>query len=124
MISCDTSTFIAYFQNEKARDTKLLFDALGEKKLKISPVVMSELLSAKNLTKKEEEIIFLIPTFKLKKDYWIRVGQSRRFLLQKKLKANMSDALIAQSCIDHNVPLITRDKDFRHYAKHCGLKLV
>jgi predicted nucleic acid-binding protein len=26
--------------------------------------------------------------------------------------------------IDHDVPLITRDGDFRHFAKHCGLKLA
>jgi predicted nucleic acid-binding protein len=36
----------------------------------------------------------------------------------------LGDALIAQSCIDHDVPLITRDTDFRHFAKHCGLKLA
>ena len=26
--------------------------------------------------------------------------------------------------IDHDLPLITRDADFRHFAKHCGLKLA
>jgi predicted nucleic acid-binding protein len=31
--------------------------------------------------------------------------------------------LIAQSCIDHDVALITRDADFRHYAAEGGLKL-
>jgi hypothetical protein len=30
--------------------------------------------------------------------------------------------LIAQSCIDHDVPLITADTDFRHYAP-LGLRL-
>jgi predicted nucleic acid-binding protein len=29
----------------------------------------------------------------------------------------LADTLIAQSCIDHHVPLITRDVDFRHFAK-------
>jgi len=32
--------------------------------------------------------------------------------------------LIAQACIDNDVALITRDADFRHFAKHCGLKLA
>jgi hypothetical protein len=31
---------------------------------------------------------------------------------------------IAQSCIDADVKLITRDRDFRHFATHCGLKLA
>jgi predicted nucleic acid-binding protein len=40
------------------------------------------------------------------------------------LKAKVADALIAQSCIDHDVALITRDRGFRHFAKHCGLRLA
>ena len=34
------------------------------------------------------------------------------------------DALIAQSCIDHGIPLITRDRDFRAFAEAAGLDLV
>jgi predicted nucleic acid-binding protein len=56
--------------------------------------------------------------------YWQRAGESRRALKTHKLKARIADALIAQSCIDHDVALITRDVDFRHFAKHCGLKLA
>jgi predicted nucleic acid-binding protein len=44
--------------------------------------------------------------------------------MRKGLKAAVADALIAQSCIDNDVALITRDPDFRHFAKHCGLKLA
>jgi len=36
----------------------------------------------------------------------------------------LADTLIAQSCIDYRVPLITRDSDFRHFAKYCGLILL
>jgi len=38
------------------------------------------------------------------------------------MSSDLADTLIAQICIDHDVPLITRDKDFRHFAKH-GLRL-
>jgi predicted nucleic acid-binding protein len=31
--------------------------------------------------------------------------------------------LIAQSCLDHDIPLITYDHDFRHFVR-VGLKLV
>ena len=27
-------------------------------------------------------------------------------------------------CVDHDVALITRDTDFRHFVRHCGLKLA
>jgi predicted nucleic acid-binding protein len=56
--------------------------------------------------------------------FWQRAGATRASLLAKGIAAKLPDTLIAQSCIDHNVPLITRDTDFRHFAKHCGLKLA
>ena len=65
-------------------------------------------------------IIRLDPT----EGYWVRAGEARRLLHKHGLKAKVADALIAQSCIDHDVALITRDRDFRHFAKHCGLKLA
>ncbi len=57
------------------------------------------------------------------KNYWQRAGINRSKLISKKLKARLADTLIAQSCIDHQVPLITRDTDFRHFVKYCGLSL-
>jgi len=36
----------------------------------------------------------------------------------------VADALIVQSCIDQSTPLVTRDKDFRHFAKIAGLALL
>jgi hypothetical protein len=45
-------------------------------------------------------------------------------LLLKGLKARLADALIAQCCIDADVPLIARDSDFRHFKRWCGLKLA
>ena len=35
----------------------------------------------------------------------------------------LAEALIAQSCIDGNIPLITRDRDFRAYAEATGHNL-
>jgi hypothetical protein len=48
----------------------------------------------------------------------------RRVVLRKGCKARVGNALIAQSCIDHDIALITRDRDFRHFVAHCGLKLA
>jgi predicted nucleic acid-binding protein len=56
--------------------------------------------------------------------YWERAGGIRRQLKRLGVKAKIADVLIAQIAIDHNVALITRDMDFRHFAKHCGLKLA
>jgi predicted nucleic acid-binding protein len=34
----------------------------------------------------------------------------------------LADTLIAQACLDHEVPLVTRDPDFRHF-RTAGLRL-
>jgi len=48
----------------------------------------------------------------------------RAKVLAKRRKARLGDALIAQSCIDGGVPLLTRDRDFRAFAEAARLSLV
>ncbi len=51
-------------------------------------------------------------------------GQRRpRRVLATRRKARLGDALIAQSCIDQSIPLITRDRDFRAFAVAAKLNL-
>jgi predicted nucleic acid-binding protein len=50
-------------------------------------------------------------------------GALRVRLLRRGLKARIADTLIAQSCIDHDVALLTRDRDFRNFAAQAGLRL-
>jgi predicted nucleic acid-binding protein len=45
-------------------------------------------------------------------------------VLATRRKARLGDALIAQSCIDQSIPLITRDRDFRAFAVAAKLNLV
>lgn len=59
-----------------------------------------------------------------KPGYWERAGANKRILKGLGLKCKIAEALVAQSCIGHDIALITRDGDFRHFAKHCKLKLA
>jgi predicted nucleic acid-binding protein len=45
-------------------------------------------------------------------------------VLAKGRKARLGDALIAQSCIDGGVALVTRDRDFRAFADAAGLVIA
>jgi len=45
-------------------------------------------------------------------------------VLSMRRKARLGDALIAQTCIDRGIPLLTRDKDFRAFADAARLSLV
>jgi predicted nucleic acid-binding protein len=124
MIATDTSALVAYLQNETGADMDLLEAAALSGQLRLPPVVITEILSddasRKMLGELLSDVLSLHPT----DGYWERAGATRRLLRQKGLKAKIADTLIAQSCIDHDVALITRDGDFRHFAKHCGLKLA
>ena len=124
MIAADTSSFIAYLQGEKGNDVEKIEQALTFHALVLPPVVLSELLSDFNLTNEVIEVISNLPILPIKDDYWKRAGLLRSKLIADKLKARLADTLIAQICVDHNVPLITRDQDFRHFSRYCGLCLV
>ena len=56
--------------------------------------------------------------------YWQRAGLLRAKVLSMRHKARLGDALIAQTCVDRGIPLLTRDKDFHAFADAARLHLV
>ena len=124
MIASDTSSLSAYFRGEAGADIEAIAGALSAGGIVLPPVVQTELLSDPSAAKEMAETVSNFPLLPIVEGYWQRAGEARRLLRRKGHKAKVADALIAQSCIDHNVALITRDADFRHFAKHCGLKLA
>lgn len=124
MIAADTSSLVAYFAGESGEDVEKIVGVMKSGQLVLPPVVVTEILSDPAAAMILEPEIALISTLPIDAGYWTRAAHSRRALQKSRLKAKVADALIAQSCIDHDVALITRDRDFRHFAKHCGLKLA
>ena len=124
MIAADTSTIIAFIQGDKGEDIEQLDAALSAGTVVISPVALTELLSEPRLPQRHETFIRSLPLLEIQDGYWIRAAKSRAAILSRKLRARLPDTLIAQAAIDHDVALIQRDGDFRHFAKHCGLKLA
>ena len=124
MIAADTSALSAYVAGQPGADVAHIAEALTAGQLRLSPVVLTELLSDPSASRVLGPIISEIEILEITDGYWRRAGETRRVLKARGLKAKVADALIAQSCIDHKVALITRDKDFRHFAKYCGLKLA
>ena len=124
MIAGDTSSIIAYLEGSKGNDVDAIEDALKSKILVLPPVVLTELLSDPKLPDKVYNILRSLPVLDTTEGYWERAGQSRAILLKQSLKCRVADALIAQTCIDYNIPLITRDNDFRHFEKLTGLSVI
>lgn len=124
MIALDTSVVIHYFQDKTGEIARRVAAVLQQGEAALAPVVITELLS--NPTVSDEALEFIAAAEKLPVDdaYWQRAGLLRAQLLRAGLKAKLGDALIAQACLDHDVPLLTADDDFRHYAKIGGLRLA
>lgn len=124
MIAADTSSLSAFFAGEEDADTRLVQLALTAKDIVLPAIVVTEILSDPLAQKDMLRTVAKFPLLPILDGYWIRAGNNRRDLRQRGFKAKVADALIAQSCIDHGIALIARDSDFRHFAKHCGLKLA
>jgi len=65
-----------------------------------------------------------VPAIETGSESWQRAGALRAKVLAKRRRARLGDALIAQSCIDGGIPLLTRDRDFRAFTEAAGLKLI
>ncbi|MBI2985827.1 MAG: hypothetical protein HYY45_03560 [Deltaproteobacteria bacterium] len=105
MIALDSSSLIAYLSGSKGADVDAVEFALRQKQAVLPPVVLS------------------LPRLPLLEGYWERVGYLRSEVIRGGRKAPLADALIAQSCMDHDIPLITRDGDFRNFRR-AGLRLL
>ena len=124
MIAADTSSWVAFLEGSSGEDVRLLDRALEDRQVVMVPVVLTELLSDASLPSDVAETISEIPLLEVASGYWQRAGALRAKVLATRRRARLGDALIAQSCIDQSIPLITRDRDFRAFAHAANLNLV
>jgi predicted nucleic acid-binding protein len=124
MIAVDTSTWIAFLQGDSGEDVELLDRALQDRQVLMTPVVLTELLSDPKLAPEVSRTFSELPLIEVTQGYWQRAGKLRAKVLAKRRKARLGDALIAQSCIDRRIPLLTRDRDFQAFAGAAGLDLL
>lgn len=123
MIAIDTSAFIAYLSGDTGADIGTVDAALASHYACLPPVVLTELLSDPKLSKPVKALFQELPLLEPTPGFWERAGQLRASVVARRHKAKLADTLIAQTCIDHGVPLITRDQDFRHFVS-AGLTLL
>lgn len=124
MIAADTSTWVAYLEGGEGHDALLLDKALADRQVVMAPVVLTELLSDPKLPSSVAKTLLEIPLIEVEYGFWQRAGALRAKVLAKRGKARLGDALIAQSCIDRDIPLVTRDHDFQAFVQAAGLDLV
>jgi len=86
--------------------------------------VLAELTSDPKLPIEWENRLLEIEPFPISSDDWYEAGKLRARMCALGYKPKLADTLIAQVCIDNDVPLLTRDRDFSMFKKHAGLKLA
>jgi len=121
MIAADTSVWIAYLEGAGGEDIELLDRALRDRQVLMAPAVLTELLSDSKLSPEVSQTLLAVPLAELKSGYWQRAGALRAQALAKRRRARLGDVLIAQTCMDSGIPLITRDRDFLAFAEAAGL---
>lgn len=126
MIAIDTSSWIAFLSDREPSgdDTALVESALADYQACLPPVVLTELLSDPKLPRSVTTLLSQLPVLDPDPDFWARAGRLRSKLVARRRRARLADSLIAQSCIDYDVRLVTRDDDFRHFARLGGLRLA
>ena len=124
MIALDSSALIAYLQGDDTPAAAAAGTVLAEGQACLPPVVLTELLSDPKLPKDVAALIGALPLLDVSEGYWQRAGTLRSRILAAGQRARLADTLIAQSCIDHNVGLVSSDRDFRRFVKRGRLRLL
>jgi predicted nucleic acid-binding protein len=124
MIAADSSSLVAYLSGAAGRDVDAIDRALGDQQLCLPPVVLTELFTDPNLPPQLASTLKQIPLLEVTDGFWERAGRLRSRLIARKRRARLADSLIAQSCLDNDLALITRDLDFRAFAEIADLKIV
>ena len=124
MIAVDACVVISFLEGEPIAEVEAFASLLASDQAVLAPSTVAELLSD---PKGGPETAALIDGFKilpLEDGYWRRAGLLRAAVRRTGRKAALGDALAAQACLDADVPLLTRDRDFKAFAELAGLKLA
>lgn len=124
MIALDSSALITYLAGGRGTALDAVDVALGEQQACLPPVVLTELTSDPTLAADIAALFRSLPLLEIRDGYWQRAGELRARVLARGGKARLADTLVAQSCLDHDVPLITLDRDFRTFVRAAGLRLL
>jgi predicted nucleic acid-binding protein len=124
VIAADTSSMIAFLEGASGDDVELVQSALEHHQLALPPAVLSELLSDPQLPRNVRDLLASLPILEVEPGFWARAGLLRASVLKARRKARLADALIAQSCLDQSSPLVTRDRDFRNFARAVRFPLL
>jgi predicted nucleic acid-binding protein len=124
LIVADSSVLIPWAEGLVTAKTDLLDFHIQQETLRVAPVSITELLSTRDLRPEIRLIAETLDLLELREGYWARAGLLRGRCIAAGRRARLADALIAQACLDADLPLLTNDADFEVFKLIGGLQLV
>lgn len=126
MILVDSSVWIDYFTGNNSPETDLLDRTLGVRPVAVGDLILTEVLQGfrtdKDYTTARTLMEELTILEMLGKEMAIRSAKNFRKLRKKGITIRKTaDVIIASFCIEHRIPLLFADKDFKPFVTHLGL---
>ena len=120
----DASSWIDFFHG---LDLPPLEAALERGTVVLPPVVVSELVSGARTPRDLAlltELLIDLPVHPTPLEHWIRVGELRKFLRDRRLSVSTPDAHVAQCALDRGAWLLSGDRVFPSIATFVPLQLI
>lgn len=127
MYLVDTSVWIPLLRGQSDQKGQFLESLLEEGEASLCEVVYAEIcFGAGNKRQFEKYAGYFgnLPFLALPENWHRRAAEIGYSLRIKGHKPFLGDLLIALIALEHKVPLVTHDKDFRPYREFFGLELV
>lgn len=129
MFLADTSVWVDHFRGADSAEARRLDAAFsGAEGICVCGLIVTEILqgvaddaSYRRIKRLLDELVYLPMT----RDTYIRAADIYRAVRRRGLSIrNTIDCLIAACAVQHNVPLLTKDKDFQTIARTAKLELL
>jgi predicted nucleic acid-binding protein len=126
MILVDSSVWIDYFGGTDTRQAETLDKALGVQTVAIGDLILTEVLQGFRLDqdyKTARKFLNELTVFELLgKGMAIKSAENFRKLRKQGITIRKTaDVIIASFCIEHGLPLLFSDKDFKPFVTYLGL---
>lgn len=127
MVLIDTSVWIDFFRGTASSEAKTLSNLLIEHSdICVCGVIITEILQGIKLDdqfKKTNDLLDATVFLPMTRDTYIDAAKLYRKLRKKGYTVRKPiDCMIAAVAIEHEVPLLHKDKDFQPLENHCALK--
>ena len=118
LVLIDTSAWVEFFNRPSGRIARSVKSLIELDKVCTAGVVLTEILQGTRNPKERKtltESLIILPFVETEREDWIAAGWRLNDLRAKGITAPVTDAILAQLCIRHEIEIFTLDKHFNYF---------